>query len=159
MSDELPTLERLMLQRSHETPDKSRTFGAISDEQGRRECVTLELGWHDNKENMSRIPAGEYIAERRWSPAHKCVVFGLLSVPDRKNIELHAGCLPRDTEGCVLLGTEYGAVDYNDGKPDGKGDGILGAKAAFRAFMANHPGQRIWLTVLDPSLSLPEHPL
>lgn len=153
---EYPTLRRLRLERCRET--EQATFGAIYDETGRRVCVTLELPWRDNRENVSRIPPGEYIAERRHSEQHHGVVFGLLFVPHRRDIELHVGCLPRDTKGCVLLGTEYGAVDYGDGRPDGKGDGILGSRAAFLAFMADYPEQRVWLTVQDPpSPSRSEH--
>jgi hypothetical protein len=157
MSAEMPGLKRLTLQRLHE--DAEKTLGAIYDEKGRRVCVTLELPDCGNKENVSRFPAGEYIAERRHSETHHGVVFGLLYVPGRRDIELHIGCLPRDTKGCVLLGQDYGHVDYEDGTPDGKGDGIIRSRTAFLSFMADHPEQRFWLHVVDPSPSLPEHPL
>lgn len=146
------TLARLTLQRAHE--DDTKTLGAIYNEQGRREVVTLEPPAHASAHDKGRIPAGEYVCERHYSPEHRRVVFWILDVPGRGEIEIHIGCLPRDTKGCVLVGLEYGDVDYGDGTPDGKGPGILASKAAFLSFMADHPEQRFSLTVIDP---LPEH--
>ena len=154
MTDARPPLERLTLQRIKQTD--FATYGELYNEHGRQVCKTLELPWKDNAPNISCIPAGEYIAERRHSEKHHGVVFGLLFVPNRSDIELHVGNLPVDTLGCILLGLEFGHVEKADGH---KGDGILGSKTAFLSFMADHPGQRLWLHIVDPSPSLPEHPL
>src|SRR4051812_29312300 len=134
----------LTLQRAHE--DDTKTLGAIYNEQGRRECVTLELPWRDNQHDVSRIPPGEYTAERFFSPHHNRVVFRLIDVPERDFVELHIGNTAKDSLGCILLGLDYGDVNGEAG--------IIGSKAAFLSFMADHPEQRFSLTVIGP---LPEH--
>jgi hypothetical protein len=134
------TLQRIPYQPGH------ATFGELYSEQGRRECVTLELPWKDNARNVSCIPAGEYTAERYFSPHHGCTVFKLIDVPDRDDVELHIGNTVNDSKGCILLGLDFGTVKDQAG--------ITGSKAAFLSFMADHPEQRFSLTVIDP---LPEH--
>ncbi|MCG8513979.1 MAG: DUF5675 family protein [Halanaerobiales bacterium] len=67
---------------------------------------TLELPNKDNREFISRIPAGEYEAfirreeESKWSYD----VIQLKDVPGRTNIQIHIGNIPRHTEGCILPG-------------------------------------------------------
>lgn len=95
------------------------------------------------------MPAGTYTAVRYFSPGHQCVVFCLQDVPGHSYIEIHVGCLPRDTKDCVLIGTRFGDVDYGDGRADGKGPGILGSRTAFAVFMAAHPEQQFTLTITD----------
>lgn len=69
-------------------------------------CVTCEDPWNDNERNISCIPQGTY----------KCVphdgakysnVWRLLDVPDRDAILIHAGNTINDTQGCILVGTDF----------------------------------------------------
>jgi hypothetical protein len=133
--------------------DAHGTTGELFDATGARICVTLEPPPNGNQHDVSSIPAGDYLWERRWSPKHECEVFGALNVPgDREDVEFHPGCLwPRDTKGCVLTGTTFGHVNYDDGKPNAEGEGILGAKTAFARFMNLNSGcTHIRVRIVDP---------
>src|SRR6185437_9859916 len=92
-------LEQLTLQRVRQ--NDFGTYGEVRDEAGTLECVTIELPWHENAHDISCIPAGTYIAERYYSPKHKCTVFRLLDVPNRDLVELHIANLPEDLLGCI----------------------------------------------------------
>lgn len=122
------------------------TYSQLVDQEEKQLCVTLENPWvdlnHDgiSDRNVSCIPGGTYVCRRRYSEAHGCEVFEVTGVPGRDNVEMHIGCLPRDTKGCVLLGSQFGEVDYGDGKPDGKGHGVTGSHAAFKSFMDHMKG-------------------
>lgn len=67
---------------------------------------TLELGWNDNKRNISCIPSGEYKVVKRHSPKFKNH-FHILDVPNRKYILIHAGNFYTDIRGCILVGTNF----------------------------------------------------
>ncbi len=119
------------------------TLGRIEDDERRQVCVTLELPWRDNAHNLSCVPPGQYVAYRRWSPKRDCEVFQLKDVPGRDNIELHVGNFPGDTDGCILLGSNYGRGDASAM--------ITGSRSAFNAFMALVAGEnQFTLTILNP---------
>ena len=71
---------------------------------------TLELPWKDNEPRISCIPTGEYYCEKRESPK-----FGnryiLRGTEPRTYILIHAGNYPRNTYGCILLGTSRGNAE------------------------------------------------
>lgn len=126
------------------------TLGHLVDDEEKVLAVTCELPWRNNAHSVSCIPAGEYTAKRTQHPEHG-EVFQVMDVPDRDEILLHIGCLPRDTKGCILLGTQFGHVDYADGKPGASGEGVTQSHAAFAAFMAAMNGiDSFPLTVVDP---------
>ena len=66
-------------------------------------AYTLELPWRNDLNEISSIPAGTYSAVVRddgplgWR-------MELLNTGKRKNIQIHIGQWPRQTEGCVLIG-------------------------------------------------------
>lgn len=70
------------------------------------ECVTLELPWRDNAEDVSCIPPGTYKARITYSNKFKRALPELLDVPGRSKVRIHAGNTTRDTQGCVLVGEE-----------------------------------------------------
>lgn len=120
------------------------TYGRWVDETHAQIAVTLE------PPGAQRIPAGTYTLRRRSSKAHRCELFGIEGVPDRSDIEVHPGDLPRDTKGCVLLGTTFGFVDYADGRPGASGYGVTASRPAFDRFMNLMDGENTAvLTVLD----------
>lgn len=84
---------------------------------GTFECYTLE-GTH------TMIPAGIYPVTLYNSPIHNYVVPLLQNVPHRDYIEMHIGCFPKDTKGCILVGQRKSL------------DCILGSRDAFKALMA-----------------------
>lgn len=78
-------------------------------------CWTLEDEWLDNASNKSCIPYGHYICTP-WK-SHK---FGdtwiINDVPDRSAILFHAGNTIKDTQGCILVGTEPSAANLYQSK-------------------------------------------
>lgn len=102
-------------------------FGQLGD------LVTLERPWKDNAPGISCIPAGTYTAVRRMSPRFGRELFMLQDVPGRDYVELHAGNLPGDTEGCLILGSRYGCL--------GGEWCVLDSQAALKRFMALLEGQ------------------
>jgi len=65
---------------------------------------TLELPWRDNKNDISRVPAGTYSAKMRVDGPRGWRV-ELLDVPGtRENIQLHVGNYASEIQGCILVG-------------------------------------------------------
>ena len=122
-------MTELWLIRMAETP--SYTFGRIENAEHTQICVTLEEPWRDADKNgigdksVSRIPAGSFPGFLRLSPARGYVVPELKNVPGRFNIQIHKGNSVADTEGCILVGSDYG--------PNGT---IRESKKAFERLMA-----------------------
>lgn len=87
------------------------------------------------------IPPGSYPARRYLSHHFGYELFRLYDVPGHGAIELHIGNLPKDTHGCVLLGSSFGDLWTDDGTgPEKLEPGILGSRTAFQAFMAAMQG-------------------
>lgn len=85
------------------------------------QCKTLELPWLDNAQNISCIPAGDYVCKRRHSVryGHHFKVESRHGgeVRGRENILIHYGNFHRDILGCILLGRDH--IDINaDGYRD-----------------------------------------
>lgn len=117
------------------TEDKNGgTFGVLVLN-GSPFCLTLEPAWKMNEKNFSCIPEGQYIA-CRYNSSKYGNVWMLDNVPGRSFIEIHAGNIIKDTNGCILLGMKYGMLD---GWP-----AVLESKVALKAF--NH--------VLEPCIML-----
>lgn len=79
-------------------------------------CLTLELPWKNNANNISCIPEGEYIAEVHNSPNFgKCL--WLKEVEDRSEILIHPANYVHQLRGCIALGNTRLEID-NDGQLD-----------------------------------------
>lgn len=100
------------------------TFGVLIDDL-RPFAVTLELPWKDNATDISCIPAGTYQAKRIFSGRFQTLLFTLVNVPGRGNIELHMGNTVQDTHGCILLGQSF----------TWDAPGISNSRIAFENFM------------------------
>ena len=50
------------------------------------------------------IPAGTYKVKKTMSPRFKKILPEILNVPGFTGVRIHAGNLPKDTDGCLLLG-------------------------------------------------------
>jgi len=92
------------------------------------------------------IPTGRYQVIKYFSPDHNEDVPCLVGVTDFEYIELHVGNYPRDTKGCILLGT---------GKAP---DEVLNSRVAVghfypQFFAAVDAGEDIWITVQDAILA------
>ena len=124
------------------------TFGRIEDAENRRVCYTLEEPWRDangdgfGDTGVSRIPPGRYACRVAMSPSRGYAVPWIDGVPGRVAIQIHKGNTVDHTEGCVLVGTAFGALN---GKP-----AVLHSKDAFARLMkAIGPATAFALTVKD----------
>ena len=118
------------------------TFGRIENEEHEQLCVTLEHPWQDNKRMISCIPTGDYWAFRRQSPKRGYELFELASVPGRSNIQIHIGNTVADTDGCILVGTNYGKIDGVSG--------VVSSRLAFGHLMKKLAGvDRFSLSIVD----------
>ena len=72
-------------------------------------CYTLENSWKDNQRRISCIPEGEYKLDTkeygRFYDRYQHPIIILRDVPDRSEILIHKGNYPKDTLGCILLGS------------------------------------------------------
>ena len=101
------------------------TFGVLRIN-GQAWCVTLEPPDYGNVENISCIPSGRYVCRKVESPRFG-TTFEVVDVPGRSHILMHPGNLVEDTQGCVLLGRQFGLLHGNRG--------VLNSGRTFRDFM------------------------
>lgn len=100
-----------ILNRQPSTPDG--TFGALTDADGNKICVTCELPWLDNEPRKSCIPLGVYPCIPHNSMAHPDT-WEVTNVPGRSEILLHNGNIDTQSAGCILVGDSFGTLN---GKP------------------------------------------
>jgi len=72
-------------------------------------CVTLEPPDLENAQNVSSIPAQQYVCERTDSDRYG-KTFEIKHVPGRTHVLFHAGNVAAHTKGCVLLGEYFGKL-------------------------------------------------
>lgn len=90
-------------------------------------------------QNQTCIPTGKYQVSKYFSPKHNAWVPILLHVPGFDFVEIHVGNFPKDTDACLLLGTDKGT------------DQILNSKVAItkfytQFFAALDKGEQVWIT-------------
>ena len=103
-------ISRATLQRFADSPFGTFAWLDLFDEAGSRvaRLPTAEDDWLDNAARVSCIPAGSYVTRRVTSPKFG-ETFEVTGVPGRANILFHHGNTEEDTEGCILLGSSFGA--------------------------------------------------
>lgn len=101
------------------------TFGTLVVD-GKPICLTLEPYSRDNETNISSIPNGQYICKKIVSPSYG-ETFEVTNIQGRSSILFHWGNLDTNTEGCILLGEEYGELSGQWA--------VLSSKKAFVEFM------------------------
>lgn len=89
------------------------TFGKLRDDNNSIPLVTCERPDNGNQP-MGCIPAGNYKVTPFNSPT-KGHVFLVHDVPNRSMIEIHKGNTIADTEGCILVGMNFGNVNGHAG--------------------------------------------
>ena len=95
-------------------------------------CVTLEPPDMENEQNISSIPAQQYICRRVNSPKYG-ETFEVKGVPARGNVLFHAGNVVEHTKGCILLAQHYGKL---------RGErAVLNSGDTFKDFMATLEGE------------------
>ncbi len=134
-------MTRRILQRLHD--GDTQTLGHLFDEDGGVIACTLELPGRDNAPNVSRIPAGIYVASRRWSQHFGRIVFEVRDVPGRADILIHPANRVQELRGCIALGMRFEDID---------GDGVLdvaSSRDAFSRFMQVTPMFTFELEIRD----------
>lgn len=109
-------VKRLQIWRLSESVEGTFSLGAFAD--GGKAYHFVELPWHNNDQNVSRIPGGLYIAHIAASPHFNRDVYVIQNVPGRENIELHPGNwggdpsegYHSDLRGCCSPGMERGML-------------------------------------------------
>lgn len=74
--------------------------------------TTLELPFRNNEKSKSCILSAFYTVEPRTSPKYGKHLLVNGTTP-RELILMHHGNYPRDTEGCILIGSDFGDIDNN----------------------------------------------
>ena len=129
-------MRTVTLTRFEMTPDG--TFGKVVTD-NLFQCLSLEKPWHDNKTDISCIPAGSYECAVIDSP-HFGKVYGLKEVKDRTDVLIHAANWERQLKGCIALGRAEGVVLGIRG--------IMGSRDAVAGFMADMDNEPFMLTVV-----------
>lgn len=98
-------------------------------------CVTLELPWRENQQNVSCIPTGTYIV-RPYISSRFGEVFEVGKVPGRYGILIHPGNTAKDSTGCILVGSRVGYLEGKRAVLDScstmkKLKGLLGENSSF----------------------------
>lgn len=128
------------------------TFGLLTVPARAVSWISLELPWRDNSPRKSCIPPGPaegtmtYIARLRevskWSPRLDGRLFGLLNVPGRSDIEIHAANFGGDVDlgwhtdllGCIAPGLKSGSLIHPDvGQPQAA---LLSSRTALEQMMS-----------------------
>lgn len=74
--------------------------------QGQRIGYSLELPWRWNEQDVSAIPPGSYDGELRYDKKDHWRI-QLQDVQGRTGVQIHIGNVPRQTQGCILVGTTW----------------------------------------------------
>lgn len=119
----IPVVEIIRLEEDH----RFGTFGILKINK-RVFCITLEPPWRENAPLVSCIPEGQYRAVRVKSPKFE-ETFKLIAVWNRTLIEFHPGNIADDTEGCIIVASEFP-------KLRSKNRMVLNSGSTFRRFMA-----------------------
>lgn len=121
-------------------------FGELSDSTGHKLAVTLEHAYDSGNGNGSyspKLPNGTYTCLRGVHKLHDGVpfeTFEITGVPGHTGILFHVGNYNKDSDGCVLVGTNQETV--------GKVHMIDESRYAFKRFMDSQKGKdKFTLTV------------
>lgn len=135
---------RAILHRFADSPFGVFSYLDVLTDDGQQRVLRLcaaEDDWLDNRPGVSAIPAGQYLCRRSAWRKTGTPTFEITGVRNRSRILFHWGNTEEDVEGCVLLGSDFGAlvVQDEDALPDAPKRtkwAVTGSKAAFEQFMA-----------------------
>jgi len=117
----------------------SGTFGILYIEG--KKFFTLELPWHDNDQNKSCIPLGQYSATYVFSPKFNKKTYLLNGVKDRSSIRIHSANVASELLGCIALGKERGVLNGVAA--------VLSSKNAIKEFETLLGGQPFTIEILE----------
>lgn len=100
---------------------------------------SAEEDWLENQSNISCIPAGTYTCQRSVFHKHNTPTFEVAGVPGRSRILFHTGNTEEDSQGCILLGQDFGALAVRDEddplSPTRLKWAVVRSRSAFNEFM------------------------
>jgi len=117
----LPIIEIIRLEENF----KYGTFGVVKINK-QVFCVCLEPADLENKQNVSSIPAQQYLCQR-YSSARYPNTFQIMNIPNRNYVLFHAGNTIEHTKGCILLAQYFGKLKGNRA--------VLNSGLTFKSFM------------------------
>ena len=95
-------------------------------------CVSVELPWQDNKNDISCIPAGTYICRRRAATERiPYEHFLITNVPGREGCAIHRANWASQLRGCVAPAEAFEILADKPTEP-----GAADSKGAFDELMA-----------------------
>lgn len=124
--------------------DDKQTLSEIHFYNGTEHLLTvkaLELADRNNQTSISRIKAGCYKCELRWSATYGWH-FWVKDVEGRTLILIHIGNYYRDTRGCILVGNSFTDID-GDGYRD-----VTSSRTTLKRIL-DLPGNDFQLKVVD----------
>tara|TARA_R110002126_G_scaffold5579_1_gene29464 strand:- start:1185 stop:1595 length:411 start_codon:yes stop_codon:yes gene_type:complete len=116
------------------------TFGSLVLN-GQPICNSLEPYSRDNQRRTSCINEGQYIVKKHKSPTYGDT-YMITDIQGRDLVLFHWGNRARNSEGCIVLGEEFGEL-YGDWA-------VLSSKKAFNEFIEKLDGcEEFLLTIKD----------
>jgi len=115
---------------------------------------SLELPDRDNRSNVSRIPSGEYVVQRRYSPSFKRTTYWLKGTSPRSYILVHGANFAGDVDkgwqshlqGCITLGTTTGRAKNRFGNMQ---KCVFGSKRAVKEMESFFENKEFKLIIKD----------
>lgn len=108
-------------------------------------CKTIERPWVNNKNNISRIPAGVYDIVYEYSPKFRRHLYELKGVPGRSEVKIHIANYVKQLEGCIGVGHYFTDLDK---------DGVMDVANSANTLDLLHkkilPVERLKIVVIDP---------
>lgn len=95
-------MKKVILQRAYKGDTETLGMLTVVGED-HKPIYALELPWKGNNKNISCIPIGHYTCKPRRTVKYR-EHYHVIDVHNRGYILIHAGNLPKHTEGCILLG-------------------------------------------------------
>ena len=127
----------------------AETVGWLDVEKKGFSCRTIERPYRDNKNNVSALPAGMYVAEVVLSsPAFNYPHIwihdkgSVYAASDRAGVKIHIANYVRQLEGCVAVGKSFVHLD---------GDGVLDVTQSEQTLeeLINHIPRKTTLEIRD----------
>lgn len=101
--------------------------------------------WDERGIWLPKIPTGTYLCVRGQhrldGMLHDFETFEITGVEGHTGLLFHPGNTESDSEGCILLGTEFGQI--------GGKHAVMNSRVAFLEFMYAQKGADFQLTVID----------
>ena len=144
----VPTADIFELRLHRIAKRKDYTIGRLYAD-GKYFCDTLEPTWRDvgrgrpgrKVKGKTAIPDGHYPVVITLSPKFGKWLPLLLNVPFFEGIRIHAGNLPTDTEGCILVG------EYNEESRQLECSTLYVRLVKQLIVEAKERGEGVWITV------------